>query len=235
MGAYSWELDVSGEALKKRRSLSGLICLHPYQPWSYDSGCLFLASWKEGPFLYEIASGSKTKCALSGWPVSALGSKRFPRFLAVTDKEDYLLALDGSMQRVLSLRRPMHGYPSLNWFDKAGQFFAVETQGAGRASLRFFDGQTGEAAGSIPCDPSELFPYDQAKYASLNRDSVALVLSGSTQCVASFLDEWSAIEFNEDTDVLRMRVYRPVGEIFEKRGQPVCTVDAHCVDLRLHA
>jgi len=233
MGAYSWELEVSGEALERRRSQSGLICLHPYQPWSHDSACLFLASWKEGPLLYEIASGSSIKCALSGLPNSALGSRRFPRFLAVTDKENYLLALDGSIERVLPLRRSMHGYPCVNWFDKAGQFFAVEKEGPGRATLRFFDGQTGEPTGGVRCDPNELFPYDEAKYGSLNRDSFALILSGSTQCVASLLDEWSAVEFHENTDVLKMRVYRPVGEIFEKRGQPVCAVEEHWVEMRL--
>lgn len=130
MGAYSWKLKVFNERLKKQFSKSGLICPYLYQPWSNDSSCLFLASWKKGAFLYEIA-------------------------------------------------------------------------------------------------------YDEAKYGCLNRDSFALILSGSTQCVASLLDEWNEIELHANSDVLRMMVYRPVGEIFERRGQPVCKVDEHWVESRL--
>ena len=125
------------------------------------------------------------------------------------------------------------GYPYFCWLDKAGYFASVENQGAGLATLRFFDADTGDAKSDIPLNPLSLFPYDEAAYRSLGRDSYSLVLSESKQCVGSLLDEWSSIDFDEDSGVLRMMVYRPVGPIFEKRNQRVCKVQENWVEVRI--
>ncbi len=233
MGAYAWELEVLEDAAKKLFATGGLHCPHPYQPWSHDSLCLFLSSWQEGSLIQEIASGFTHKLKLDGFVLSTLGSRRYPKFLTVTDKGEYLVAIDGKVEQILSVRRPKHGYPYLCWFDKAGHFFAVENQGAGLASLRFFDAETGEGKLDIPLNPTWLFPYDEATYRSLGRDSFALVLSESTQCVGSLMDEWSSIDFDENSEVLKLMVYRPVGRIFEKRNQRVCKVQENWVEVGL--
>jgi hypothetical protein len=188
---------------------------------------------KEGAFLYEVASGFACKCELSG-VVGCIGSRRFPQFLAITVKGEYLVGRDGRVVHSLTLLRPSHGFPFLSWLDNAGQFFAVETQGRGLASLRFFDAETANPSGNELFNPNSLFPYDEANYRDLNRDSYSLVLSASTQCVASLLDEWSSIHFDETTGNLRMMVYRPLGEKFEKRSMWVCEVEEQWVEVRLN-
>lgn len=233
MGAYSWELEVLENDSEKLFSTSGILCPHPYQPWSCDSLCLFLSSWKEGSFIQEMASGFIQKLKLNEFVIYALGSRRYPKFLVVTDKGEYLVAVDGKLERVPSIRRPKHGYPYLCWLDKAGHFLAVENQGPGLASLRFFDAETSDAKSDAPLNPIWLFPYDEATYRSLGRDSFSLVLSHSTQCVGSLIDEWSSIDFDEDSAVLRLMVYRPVGQIFEKRNQRVCKVLENWVEARI--
>src|SRR5215831_13186603 len=95
MGAYAWELEVHEDGLKSVFSTSGLLCPRPYQPWSSDSRCLFLSSIKEGSFIRGVASGIAHKVELDKWVVYALGSRRYPKFLTVTDKGEYLVAIDG--------------------------------------------------------------------------------------------------------------------------------------------
>jgi hypothetical protein len=232
MGAYSWDLELFENGLKHLASKSGLYCPSLYQPWSHDSGCLFLISLKEGAFLYEITTGSARRCDLTG-VVCCIGSRRFPLFLAITVKGEYLVGRDGRVTRDFQLRRPLHGLPFLSWFDEAGLFFAVEKQGPGLATLRFFNAETAGLSASQAFNPNSLFPYDEVKYKDLSRDSFSLVLSGSSQCVGSLLDEWSSIDFDENTGVLRMMVYRPLGEIFERRSLRSCEVKESWVEIRL--
>ena len=47
-------------------------------------------------------------------------------------------------------------------------------------------------------------------------------------------EEGSSIEFDAKTSILRMMVYRPVGEIFEKRSMRVCEVEERWVEARLN-
>jgi hypothetical protein len=82
-------------------------------------------------------------------------------------------------------------------------------------------------------ETAELFPYDEVSYQGLGRNSYALALSSSRQCVGFLLDEWSSVEFDAKTSHLRMMVYRPVGEIFEKRSMRVCEVEERWVEARL--
>jgi hypothetical protein len=140
---------------------------------------------------------------------------------------------DGRVEQAFSVRRPRSGYPYLCWFDRAEYFFAVENQGAGHATLRFFGGENGKSKLDIPLNPVSLFPYDEAKYRSLGRDSWALVLSDFTQSVGSLMDEWSSIEFDDNSDVLKLMVYRPIGEMFDRRSQSVCRVQENWVEVRL--
>jgi hypothetical protein len=74
---------------------------------------------------------------------------------------------------------------------------------------------------------------DEVSYQALDRNSYALVLSSSSQCAGFLLDEWSSAEFDAKTSTLRMMVYRPVGEIFEKRSVRVCEVEERWVEVRL--
>lgn len=233
MGAYSWELEVLEGDSKKVFSASGLLCPDLDQPWSCDSLCLFLSSCKGDSLIQGIGPGSAHKLQLNEFVFYAFGSRRYPRFLVVSDKGEYLVAMDGKIERVPSVRRPKHGYPYLCWLDKAGHFLAVENQGAGLASLRFFDAETRDAKSDIPLNPLWLFPYDEADYRTLGRDSYPLVLSPSTQCVGSLIDEWSSIDFDEDSGVLRLMVYRPVGPTFEKRNQRACKVQENWVEVRI--
>ena len=233
MGAYSRDLEVLENDSKKLFSANGLLCPHPYQPWSSDSFFLFLSSPKGHSFIQEIGSGSVHKLELNEFVIYARGSRRYPKFLVLTDKGEYLVAMDGKVQRVWSVRRPKHGYPYLCWIDKAGHFLAVENKGAGFAGIRFFDAETGDAKSDIPLNPLSLFPYDEDAYSGLGRDSYSLVLSPSTQCVGRLMDEWSSINFDEDSGVLRLMVYRPVGPLFEKRNQRVCKVQENWVEVRI--
>ena len=70
-------------------------------------------------------------------------------------------------------------------------------------------------------NPCSLFPYDEVSYQDLDRNSYALVFSASSQSAGFLPDEWSSIEFDAKTSIVRMMVYRPVGEIFEKRSRSV--------------
>lgn len=233
MGAYAWEVQVLENGSNKLFSTTGLHCPHPYQPWSFDSRFLFLTSWKEGSFIHEIDSHLSRKLEVSGFVASVLGSQRCPKFLVVTDRGEYLVAIDGGIVRIPAVRRPKYGCPYLSWFDKGRQLFAVENLGAGLARLRFFDAETGDVQTDIPLNPLGLFPYDEPAYANLSRDSYALVPSDSIQCVGSLLDEWSSADFDEASDVLKLMVYRPVGQIFEKRNQQVCKVQQNWVEVRI--
>ncbi len=240
MGARAWDLklfreekEVTRLRLKTKKMLEGgFVCPHPYQPWSNDSEKLLLATWKSGAFLYDVVRSSSTQCHLDGALVSAKGSKKFPRFLAVTVSRNYLVGLDGSAREISGVRAPLHGYSDFHWW--GGHCFTIGSLGDGKAQLRFFDLESAAPAESIPFHPSEVFPYDEARYKSLNRDAYGLVLSNATQCVASFMDEWSDVGCDEDTGVLHMRVYRPVGEIFMSRGHDVCRVEERWVKARLH-
>jgi hypothetical protein len=88
--------------------------------------------------------------------------------------------------------------------------------------------------GTESINPNSLLPYADANYQDLNRNSYALVLSASSQCVGSLLDEWSSVEFDVNTKILKMMVYRPVGRIFEKRSIQVCEVEEQWVEVRLN-
>lgn len=241
MGAYAWDLkllrdgkEVTPVRLKMKKMLEGgFLCPESYQPWSHDSERLLLATWKGGAFLYDPVRASSTKCHLDGTLVSAKGSKKFPRFLTVTVNRSYLVGLDGSAQEISGVRVSLHQYPDFHWW--GGQFFTIESLGEGKSQLRFFDLESAVPPVSIPFHPSEVFPYDEARYRSLSRDSYALVLSNSTQCVASLMDEWSYISFDEEAGVLQMRVYRPVSEVFTLRGHDVCRVEERWVKARIHS
>jgi len=232
MGANAWFLEVFTRDSKKQLTKSGLDVPLPYQPWSHESGHLFLSNWRTGPYLVEVASDTSTPCDLKQLPITALGSQRFPRFLVVTSEMSCLMGLDGRVERVLPFPNPASSKPHLHWFDAAGQFIAVENHGAGRAAIRFFTWQ-GDPVDTIPIDPITVFPYEETKYRGLRRDSFSLAISESVLCVGSLLDEWSAVEFQKDTGILRMRVYRPAGEIYEWQRQSVCKAEEHFVELRL--
>lgn len=235
MGAYAWDLEVFDGDKNKLFSQSGLQCLHPYQPWSHDSCSLLLSRRNGDAFIYELQTHVTHKLQATGWALSMLGSRRYPRFLVGTNKGEYLLAADGSAKRSFSIRRPRHGSPYLGWFDAGKCFFAVENQGPGLASFRFFDADTGEEMASQSFNPVTVFPYDEGKYESLSRDSWTLVLSQSVQCVGSLMDEWASTDFDEENEVLKLMVYRPTGEIFEKRGQSICQVNENWVELKLRS
>ncbi len=230
MGCYSWDLEVFESGTKKLAAKSGLICPDLYQPWNHGSNCLFLISMKEGGLIYQVISGATRRCSLDG-VVGCAGSRRFPLFLVITVTGQFLVGQDGGILRELDHRRPLHGFPFLSWFDGAGLFFAVESQGAGLANLRFFDARTGNDCAAEPIHPSSLFPYAEEKYKWLRRDSWVLVLSEARQCIGSLLDQWSSITFDESAGVLRMMVYRPVGEIFERQSQQVCHVEENWVEV----
>jgi hypothetical protein len=232
MGAYSWDLELFDSELNKLVSKSGLLCPDLYDPWCNDSACLFLNSVKEGSSIYEIESGLTRKCTLRG-VTGCIGSRRFSQYLATTVEGEYLVARDGRIVTSIPMRRPQHGFPFLSWFDDAGLFFAVETQGRGLANLSFFKAETANSLWTEPLDPSSLFPFDEVSYQDLDRNSYALVLSSSSQCAGFLLDEWSSAEFDAKTSTLRMMVYRPVGEIFEKRSVRVCEVEERWVEVRL--
>jgi len=233
MGAYTWDLELSDRELHTLASKSGLLCPNPYDPWCNDSACLFLNSLKEGAFIYEIKLGLTRKCELRD-VVGCIGSRRFSLYLVTTVQGEYLVGRDGGIVRSLMLRRPTRGFPFLSWFDAAGQFFAVEVEERGLANLRFFEALTAESLGTESINPNSLFPYADANYQDLNRNSYALVLSTSAQCVGSLLDEWSSVEFDVNTNILKMMVYRPVGRIFEKRSMQVCEVEEQWVEVRLN-
>jgi hypothetical protein len=233
MGAYSWDLELLDRGLNKLGSKSGLLCPDSYEPWCSDSACLFLNSVNEGSFIYEIESALTRKCELRD-VVGCIGSRRFSLYLVTTVQGEYLVGRDGRIVRSLILRRPAHGFPFLSWFDAAGLFFAVEVEGRGLATLRFFEAATAKSLGTESINPNSLFPYADANYQDLNRNSYALVLSTSSQCVGSLLDEWSSVKFDVNTNILKMMVYRPVGRIFEKRSMQVCEVEEQWVEVRLN-
>jgi len=233
MGAYSWDLAVFGsDGTRKFAPSSGLQCPTPHQPWSHDSSSMFLTTVKQGSFLCDVNSGVTRKCDLDG-VAYCVGSRRFPLFLVITVNGQYLVGQYGLVVRALEVRRPRHGFPFLVWLDEAGQFFAIENDGPGLASLRFFNGETGDPVSAVAFNPNSVFAYDEEKYEGLKRDSYALVLSGAMQCIASRLDEWSSIDFDDSTGVLKMMVCRPLGEIFEKGSQRVCEVEENWVEVRL--
>jgi hypothetical protein len=233
MGAYSWDLELLDRGLNKLGSKSGLLCPDSYEPWCSDSACLFLNSVKEGSFIYEIESALTRKCDLRG-VVGCIGSQRFTQYLVITVEGGYLVGRDGRTATSIAMRRPPHGFPFLSWFDDAGLFFAVETQWRGLANLRFFGAETANSLRTEPLNPNSLFPYDEVSYQDLDRNSYTLVLSASSQCAGFLLDEWSSIEFDAKTSILRMMVYRPVAEIFEKRSMRVCEVEERWVEARLN-
>lgn len=238
MGAYGWKLKLLREArdvtpFKLKAKARGFGCPWPYQPWSNSGERLLLATWKREAFFYDLASKKLSPLSVKGFLVSALGSRSYPRFVAVTTETSYLVSTDGDVRTIGGVSHPAHEYPEFRWFDAAEQFFAIENLGWGRANLRFFAADAGEPQASIPFAPSEVFPYDEHKYAEMNRDTFGLVLSASSGCVVALLDQWSGVEWDEATGTLRMRVYRPVGEIYRQRGLPVCKVEEARVTAQL--
>lgn len=234
MGAYSWDLEVLDESSKKLGARTDLLCPAVYQPWSHEGNSLFVVPVRRSAELWELATGASVICEVDG-VVGCVGSRRLPRFVVTAVRKDCLVGPDGKLIRELDLRRPSHAFPFVSWFDAAGQVLAVESAAPGLATIRFFRGDGGEALEEHRCDPSVLFPYDEAAYEGLKRDSWSLVLSPAMQCLGALLDQWSAITFDESAGALRMMVYRPKGEPFEGRAQRVCEVEEKWVEVRMKA
>jgi hypothetical protein len=63
-------------------------------------------------------------------------------------------------------------------------------------------------------------------------DGHFLLKNVPVQCAGFLLAEWGSIAFDAKTSILRMMVYCPVGEIFEKCSMRVCEVEERWFEAR---
>lgn len=259
MGAVRWKMkllfnneNISSEhkTLIDLAEKEPIDCPCVYQPWSSTGEKVFISSifydnknkWSSNKYMYDISSKQLLICKIDGLPVSIQGSRNISRYVAVIDKNTFLLNINGEVLRNLEIKTADFEYPEIRWIDDWKQFFMIgRTSRESKTKLYFFDGESGDFINEILFDPQEILPYEHDKYKEIDRNSFSLVLSKTGRGVGCFLDVWSEVDFDEKTKKLKAKTYRPIDKmyleggffLFKKSGQKLCKVEEKWIEATL--
>lgn len=237
MGAYEWRLQIlraGREVTQEFGTLPqrGLHCPHRYQPWSHDAQSIFVATWRATHF-YKLASDELLPRDFGPYILSAQGSRQFPRFLVTSASGFFLTDTVGSIVAQVDVQKPPFEQLELRWFDSLGLFFALtRSSRTSQVEMHWFDAMSGIKRQVTALDPFDIFPYDRKRYHAIQPDHFSLVLGPSQGCVGYFLDIWSSVDVDEKESTVRLRTYRPIGEVFSHKGMPVCRVEEKWAEAR---
>jgi hypothetical protein len=242
MGADAWKLKIintiSGNTETHRKLESfqyGNSLLHPrsYAPWSGST--LLIANWSPGCCLYDVRKQDLIKISSSGYPVSAIGSPHPTRFVLTTTELSVLLKGSGEDLTKINISFPEQEYPEFRWMRSADCFFAIHRPNKSTSPcISFFDGASGMNLCSIRLDPDELLPYNRSAYKAIQRAAFSLAINKGCHCVGHFLDVWSNAEFNEQSETLSLRVYRPSSSVYDHQGIATCDVEEKWIEVTLN-
>lgn len=226
MGAYEWQLRLIDNDIDITKDHPLLLknkkmCPYVYQPWSCDSKRLILVNKDSREELYDILNKQYIKCAFDFFAVNILGAQNITKFLLTTREEVFIMDLEGRILTKVDFKTPPHEYPSAYWLKSNNFFFVIgrESESA-PTKMIFYDTNSHKKIQAINLDPKEIVPYEYEKYKDINRKEFSLATSNSNWTAGWFLDRWSAIDFDEENDMLRLKICRPTSEVFKKGFLP---------------
>ena len=219
-----------------------LINPREYQPWDSYGENLFVALDKDSKHkivIYNISDKSITARMNIVRIISVQGSKEIPRFILLSSENFLLTDNLGAPISKIPYKVPKDGDPYVRWLKDGRTFFVLGNDPKETANqIVFFEGDGAKKMESIPIDPLEIFPYDQNKYSKIRRDKYSLQIEVDHFSIGASLDQWNIIGFDEERNVLKLQIYRPIGDIFKSKEKYVtyaCEVEEKLVEVTIEA
>ncbi len=239
MGAYGWKLNLidtySGQVLHHPiLKETGIGHIRSYAPWS-GSALLLTDPYGTGCRLYDVDKKLLSALPYSGAPVCVRGSSYASRYILMTEKYATLIRKNGEESAKLNILHPDREYPEFRWFESSNIFFSIHREKIiCPPIISFYEGNAGKAFHTTIIDPDKLLPYDKTSYECISRIELSLTVNQQLTLQGHYLDMWSHVDFDEDLNILRLRIYRPTSPVY-KRGHLACTCDVkeHWVSMRL--
>jgi hypothetical protein len=129
---------------------------------------------------------------------------------------------------------PPNEHPRVFWMEPAQYFLLVGRRAAHtKTRLAIFASSDAREIASFEIDPSDLIPYDQHLFESIDRDRYTLLMDSSTRSVGSLLDVWHSVNFDSKCGVMQLATYRPIGMPFRENGELVCRVEERWFAIRV--
>lgn len=222
MSAFEWQLKLvqnSTDVTKEHPSLlkNKKMCLNVYQPWSHDSKIIFLVDRKGRSELYDVSEKQTKNCTFDFFPVSVLGSRSLSKYLIATSGEVFVFDLNGGVLKKIDFKGTIPTHPEIRWLKSNSHFFVIGRESENSSPLiAFFDAYTNERIRTIKLDPNEIVPYEYEKYQIIKRNYFALKTSDRSWCIGHFLDIWYSADFNEEANILTLKICRPIGDVYRK-------------------
>lgn len=232
MGLTYWSeihLSEHGHDITERHSLlleavgHGPFPQRCFVPWSASGDKLVITSLKSdrqglqaGFLIYDInlrqvAVAKQGSLGLQ----SCSWSPAEPLVMVVSSDAAEVLAAGGAHRWRIGHAGTPPRFVAGGWTQTGGYCFwnsrRLET---GSQSIRFVDSASGRLVAEEDIDPAALLPYDEQRYAQLNRDMWVLVLSKGTRGSGRLLDEWSYGRFDPSTQMLELGIYRPTSDVY---------------------
>jgi len=245
MGGYGWNVrlqhgrrDVSDKHVLLRTLAGGKGFQGPehLQPWSFDSKTICLLTWRSPPaLLYDPSTRRRRPLARVGFPTTAKWAPDRDRLLLASYATGIVTSRSGWRKVCTNWKFENYSCPYVFWLNP-GDFFATVGRPSSRAKTRisFYSGRNGGWIGSLPLDPADLLPYEDAKYSCVQRDRFSLELCAATRGAGSLLNVWSEVQFESRTNTLSLGAYRPNSKPFTRGGQKMCRAELRWVNVRIH-
>src|SRR6266545_669353 len=242
-GSYGWQLslshdglDVTSEHRELQRSgrAKGFVITGMDQPW-LSNGKSFVVNNGQSVFLYNVENKKTQIITNDGFPYLILCSPERNQFLLSKFTEARILDEELHLEVTIKWERASSETPQLFWMDSS--HFIAHMWRKSRSSktrLTLFSSETGEIVDSIIIDPIDLAPYQCEIYKTINRNSASLETSYSSWAQGYLLDIWGEVIFDQHNNTLFLSCYRPVSEIFRKRGTNMCKVEEVWVAIRVN-
>ncbi|MBA4383804.1 MAG: hypothetical protein C0410_03645 [Anaerolinea sp.] len=246
---YEWHMCAPGWQLSVISSISGIklvtheldelskdkgfLCSEDYSPWSADSKILALSSWDSGLILFNPLQNTCQIREQLPWIIQ--WSPTVNHLLIFSNDKFSILDGVGNNLSLIDWQTTEHTLPHVGWLISGKMFFII-----GRSSKRskpritFFRAEDGTMVSNELIDPIKCVPYDDNKYKNISRSGYSLVLSRSTRTIGSYLDTWHDMFYDQEKGTIALSIYRPVSEIFDLNGYPVCEVEKKWISIKLN-
>ncbi len=219
MGAIEWQLKLLNNGIDVTNEYPPLLqnkkmCLDVYQPWSCDSKIVFLVNRKGGGELYNIFDKQTKNCGFDFFPISVLGSRLLLKYIIATPEEVFVFDLNGQVLEKIDFRA---AYPEIRWLKSNSHFFVIGRESENTPPvIAFFDAHTNGRIQTMKLDPNEIVPYEYEKYRNIKRNTFALKQSDRSWTVGRFLDTWHSVDFDEEANILALKICRPTSDVYKK-------------------
>ena len=210
-----------------------------FHPWSFDSKSLAVLTWDQSPVhVYEVAGKRDTHLGYQpplGYVYSAQWAPDIDRLLVTSSSEGLLVDRAGQQHALVQWGIAEYETPHTDWLNAGQCFFLVAREAAdSKTRIRFYSGVDGALKEAHDLDPGDLVPYNWQDYVEVSRDSFSLISADvGFRSVGSLLDTWNSVKFDQASNTLFLRVFRPVSPPYRAGDELVCKIKEFSVAVEL--